>query len=93
MMRLWANSYSKSTPVVTSATLSVVAHAVVIAAWVVSTMPAAEHAAGELREPNVSTFLRRTGTPGTRGSRETVHYVDLTQGRSGHRRWSANHRR
>ena len=40
MMRLWANSYSKSTPVMTSATLSIVAHTVVIAAWVVSTMPA-----------------------------------------------------
>jgi len=28
MMRLWANSYAKSTPVMTSATLSVVAHTV-----------------------------------------------------------------
>jgi protein TonB len=41
MMRLWVNSYTKSTPVVTSATLSLAAHAVIIAAWVVATLPAA----------------------------------------------------
>jgi len=41
MMRLWVNSYTKSTPVVTSATLSLAAHAAIIAAWVVATLPAA----------------------------------------------------
>lgn len=78
MMRLWANSYSKSTPVMTSATLSVVAHTVVIAAWVVATMPAPDMPA--------DSFANRTvyvpppdRTPGTRGSRETVHYIDLTK--------------
>jgi len=76
MMRLWANSYAKSTPVMTSATLSVVAHTVVIAAWVVSTMPTSNM-------PPES-FANRTyyvpppdRVPGTRGSRETVQYVDL----------------
>jgi len=78
MMRLWANSYSKSTPVGTSATLSVVAHAVVIAACVVGTMPTADFP--------VDSFANRAiyvpppdRAPGTRGSRETVHYVDLTK--------------
>jgi protein TonB len=41
MMRLWVNSYTKSTTVVTSATLSLAAHAAIIAAWVVATLPAA----------------------------------------------------
>jgi protein TonB len=41
MMRLWVNSYTKSTPVVTSATLSLAAHVAIIAAWVVATLPAA----------------------------------------------------
>ena len=39
MMRLWVDSYAKTSPVFTSATLSVVAHSVVIAAWVVATLP------------------------------------------------------
>jgi periplasmic protein TonB len=76
MMRLWANSYSKSTPVVTSATLSVVAHTVVIAACVVATMPSATMAP--------DSFANRTyyvpppdRVPGQRGSREAVHYIDL----------------
>ena len=76
MMRLWAESYSRATPVVTSATLSVVAHSVVIAAWVFATMP----------PPDMPTdsFANRTyympppdRVPGTHGSRETVHYLDL----------------
>ena len=41
MMRLWVNSYTKSTPVATSATLSLAAHAAIIAAWVIATLPAA----------------------------------------------------
>jgi protein TonB len=76
MMRLWVDSYSKATPVAAGATLSVVAHTVVIAAWVIATMPAANL-------PSDS-FANRTyyvpppdRTPGTRGSRETVRYVDL----------------
>ena len=39
MMRLWASSYAKATPVMTSATLSVVAHTIIIGAWVVATLP------------------------------------------------------
>ena len=78
MMRLWANSYAKATPVVTSATLSVIAHAVIIGAWVVATLPVAEL-------PQDS-FANRTypeyhpppdRQPGQSGTRETVHYIDL----------------
>ena len=36
MMRLWANSYSRSTPVAPSATLSFVAHVAIIAGWIVA---------------------------------------------------------
>jgi len=76
MMRLWADSYSKATPIMAGATLSVVAHTVIIAAWVIATMPVDSLPA--------DSFANRTyyvpppdRTPGTRGSRETVHYLDL----------------
>ena len=76
MMRLWLNSYSKTTPVATSATLSVVAHSLLIAAWVITTLPSAEL-------PKDS-FANRTyyipppdRAPSQSGSRERVHYVDM----------------
>jgi len=76
MMRLWALSYSKSTPVVTSATLSVVAHAVVIVAWVVATMPSADMPQDSFAN-RVIYVPPPDRVPGQRGSRETVHYIDL----------------
>ena len=76
MMRLWADSYSKSTPVVTSATLSVVAHAVVIAAWVVATMPTAGMPSDSFAN-RVIYVPPPDRVPGQRGSREAVHYIDL----------------
>ena len=78
MMRLWANSYAKSTPVMTSATLSVVAHAVVIAAWVVVTMPPDSMPADSFANRVIYT-PPPDRAPGTTGSRETVHYIDLTK--------------
>jgi hypothetical protein len=78
MMRLWANSYAKATPVMTSATLSVVAHAVIIGAWVVVTLPVAELPQDSFANRTYPEFRpppdRR---PGQSGTRETVHYVDL----------------
>lgn len=79
MMRLWASSYAKATPVMTSATLSVVAHTIIIGAWVVATLPS----------PGLPPdgFANRTypkyepppdRSPGSAGSRETVHYIDLS---------------
>ena len=53
MMRLWVQSYSKSTPVVPSATLSVVAHAVIICRVGRRHDADAQHAAGEPRESSV----------------------------------------
>jgi protein TonB len=76
MMRLWASSYSKTTPVMTSATLSLVAHTVVIAAWVVATMPAVGLPADSFAN-RVIYVPPPDRVAGTTGSRETVHYVDL----------------
>jgi len=50
MMRLWTESYAKPAPVITSATLSFVVHAVIIAAWVGVTLPAAIAACRRARE-------------------------------------------
>jgi len=78
MMRLWASSYAKTTPVITSATLSVVAHAVIIGAWVVATLPPAELPSDSFANRTYPKYEpppdRR---PGQAGSRETVHYIDL----------------
>jgi hypothetical protein len=78
MMLLWASSYAKATPVMTSATLSVVAHAVVIGAWVVATLPPPELPADSFANRTYPKYQpppdRR---PGQAGSRETVHYIDL----------------
>jgi len=78
MMRLWAESYSKSSPVVTSATLSVVAHAVVISAWVVATLPPADMPADSFANRTVVIFRPPPDrSPGTPGQRQTVHYIDM----------------
>ena len=78
MMRLWVGSYAKATPVMTSATLSVVAHAVIIGAWVVATLPSPELPSDSLANRTYPKYQpppdRR---PGQTGSRETVHYIDL----------------
>jgi hypothetical protein len=79
MMRLWVNSHLKPAPVMTSATLSVVAHSVVIAAWIFATMPP--------EDMPTTSFANRTyyipppdRISGQRGTRETVHYVDVKEG-------------
>ena len=92
MMRLWANSYAKSTPVMTSATLSVVAHTVIIAGVGGVDDADRQHAAGELREPDV---LHSSARPRRRHARFSRNrpLSGSTQGRPRHRRRSANHRR
>ena len=78
MMRLWASSYAKATPVMTSATLSVVAHAVLIGAWVIATLPPAELPADSIANRTYPKYQPPPDrTPGQAGSRETVHYIDL----------------
>jgi len=77
MMRLWADRYTKATPVVTSATLSLVAHTVIIAAWVVTTMPSPELPSDSFAN-RVIYIPPPDRAPGQSGSRETVHYVEMT---------------
>ena len=76
MMRLWVESYSKSAPVSSSAMISVVTHALVIGAAIVSTNRPAnieadwiENRAYYLPPPN--------RVPAQEGARETIRYVEL----------------
>jgi protein TonB len=79
MMRLWAESYSKSTSHVTSAGLSIVAHAVVFTAWIVGTMPPTDLPEDSLAN-RVYYIPPPDRTPGQRGTRETVAYVTFDVG-------------
>jgi protein TonB len=76
MMRLWANSYSRSTPVVTSATLSVGAHIAIIAAWVIATLPASNVPANSIA--NRVVYIPPTDrVPTAQSSGPAVRYVEL----------------
>ena len=78
MMRLWVESYMKATPVAPSATLSFVAHAVMIVGWVIVTMPPASMPADSFAN-KVYYIPPPDRVPAQRGSREAVRYVDLTK--------------
>lgn len=76
MMRLWVESYSRSTPVSSSAVVSLVTHALLVGAAIAATnRPASvdadwiENRAYYLPPPD-----RR---PSQEGSRETIKYIDL----------------
>ena len=76
MMRLWVESYSRSTPVSSSAVISVVTHALIIGAAISATdRPPAldpdwiENRAYYLPPPNRA--------PSQEGSRETIKYIEL----------------
>jgi TonB family protein len=76
MMRLWVESYARSTPVSSSAVISVVTHALLIAAAVASTNRPTSVDAGWIE--NRAYYLpppdRR---PSQDGSRETIEYIEL----------------
>jgi len=75
-MRLLLDSYSRKAPVVSSASLSVVAHVAIISAWVLGTLPSASMPFDSVRrEPIYLPPPDRTPSQG--GSREAVHYVKL----------------
>jgi hypothetical protein len=76
MMRLWADSYSKSTPVATSATLSFVAHGAIIAAWVIATLPASNVPADSIAN-RVVYLPPPDRVPTTRSSEPGVRYIQL----------------
>jgi hypothetical protein len=78
MLRLWADSYSKSSPILTGATVSVVAHVLLIGGSVIATLPAAD-----VPEESIANHVYYIPPPdrssGQRGQRETVHYIDITR--------------
>jgi len=76
MMRLWASSYSKSTPVMTSATLSLVAHTAIIAAWVIATLPGSNVPADSIAN-RVVYIPPPDRVPATASSGPAVRYVEL----------------
>jgi hypothetical protein len=77
MMRLLLDSYYKKLPVVSSASLSVLAHAAIISAWVLGTLPRSDMPPDSVRrEPIYLPPPDRAPSQG--GSREAVRYVKLT---------------
>jgi hypothetical protein len=78
MMRLWVQSYAKSTPVIPGAALSAVTHAVLIAGWVYTTLPAANVPEDSIAN-RVYYIPPPDKTPGERTVREVVRYVEVTR--------------
>ena len=75
-MRLWLDNYSRKAPVISSASLSVLAHAAIISAWVLGTLPRSDMPSDSVRrEPIYLPPPDRAPSQG--GSREAVHYVKL----------------
>ena len=76
MMRLLLDSYSRKAPVFSSASLSVLAHAAIITAWVMGTLPRHGMPFDSVRrEPIYLPPPDRAPSQG--GSREAVRYVKL----------------
>src|SRR5581483_5824005 len=65
-------------PIISSATISIAAHAMLIGAWVVSTMPSAEMAPDSIAN-RVYYIPPPDRVPSQGGSRETVHYITLAK--------------
>lgn len=75
-MRLLLDSYSRKLPVISSASLSVLAHAAIISAWVIGTLPRHDMPFDSVRrEPIYLPPPDRAPTQG--GSREAVRYIKL----------------
>src|SRR4051812_46952936 len=83
MMRLWVQSYAKATPVMSSATLSLIVHSVIISAWVWSTMPAPNVPEDSIAN-RVVYIPPPDRMPGP-AHRETVHYVEVNRPGGGER--------
>lgn len=76
MMRLWVESYSRSTPVSSSAVISVVTHALIIGAAITSTSRPSNLASDWIE--NRAYYLPPPNrVPAQEGSRETIRYVEL----------------
>lgn len=76
MMRLWAESYSRSTPVSSSAILSVTTHVLLIAVAVMATRRP-QGMQSDWLENRPYFLLPPNRVPAQQGSRETIKYVEL----------------
>ena len=76
MMRLWVESYSRSTPVSSSAMISVVTHALLIGAAIASTTRPA-NLEGDWIENRAYYLPPPNRQPSQEGSRETIKYIAL----------------
>lgn len=76
MMRLLLDNYSRKAPVISSASLSVLAHAAIISAWVLGTLPRSDMPFDSVRREPI--YLPPPDrAPSQVGSREAVRYVKL----------------
>ena len=75
-MRPWVNAYARTAPAVSSATISVIVHGVVIAAWVIATLPAANVSPDSIAN-RVYYIPPPDRVPTQAGSLAAVRYIEL----------------
>jgi hypothetical protein len=78
MMRFWFESYAVRMTLLGAAMFSVVIHAVLIATWVITTLPSAGLARESIAN-HVFFIPPPNRLPTQPGSRESLHYIDLAQ--------------
>src|SRR5262245_30290767 len=78
MMRLWVQSYARPASVAPVGAISFVAHALLIAAWVQATKPAADVPKDSMMT-EVVYVPPPDRAPGPRVVQEVVHYVESTR--------------
>lgn len=78
-MRVWKESYSRRAPIGGAAAASAIAHVVVVAAWVVATLPVAS-----LAHDSIANRIFYIPPPDKQvavaGARETIRYITLAEG-------------
>jgi protein TonB len=80
MMRLWLDSYARRTFVASSATISIAAHAVLIASWVYATLPPPGMPIDGLANRTYPQYVPPPNQhPGIPGSHESVRYIEMPQ--------------
>src|SRR5215831_12742813 len=79
MMRLWTTSYARRERANVAGAVSVATHAILVAAWVATTLPAASLPADGLSN-RLYYIPPPDKPPPSEGSRETVQYISLTNG-------------
>ncbi|HEY4216502.1 MAG TPA: hypothetical protein VGM67_05160 [Gemmatimonadaceae bacterium] len=81
MMRLWLDSYARrSFIVVSSATISIVAHSILIGSWVFATLPPPGMPIDGMANRTYPEYVPPPDQhPGFSGSHESVHYIALAE--------------